>query len=207
MLQTAIANVVKIGDEIWSAELTPSEVSALGHPAAQEDGPSVIFLGPVTKSANGLTLIFPANGAKVLNRGNSNEILIVSRTPVAPNSGDQQAKVSGDAAFMAEAAKCSSDVEEFAQRMLKAVRKIDPKGDLVSYPGRRFINKPDNFITLVPQPRVRQLKIIVRGSPVEFVNGPEDLKKDQNGYSTFKIRNVSGLKVALHFIEQVRRKH
>ena len=207
MLQTAIANVVKIGNGTWAAKLTPSEVSALGRPVAQEDGPSVIFLGAVTESADGLTVIFPANGAKVLNRGTSNEALIVSRTPAAPVRGTQPARVSGDAVFLREAAACGSEVEEFARRMLQAVRKINPEGDLVSFPGRRFINKPDNFITLVPQPRVRELKIIVRGSPAEFVDGPNDLKKDQNGYSTFKIRNASGLKGALQLIEQVRRKH
>jgi hypothetical protein len=204
MLKTAIANVSKIAEGAWESELSPDEVEALGRSFAQEPGPSVLLADEVEESDKN-TILFPPNAVRVLNRGTAKRAFVLAR-PNSDASLSLPRGCAGDDAFLKEAAQAGREVEEFARRMLREVRRLDPTGELVSFPGRRFINKPDNFVVLVPQPRIQELKIVVRGGPREFRDAPDDLKSDQNGYSTFKIRNATDLARGISLLKQVRRK-
>ena len=205
MLKTAIANVSKIAEGAWESELSPAEVEALGRSFAQEPGPSVLLADNI-EEPDETTILFAPSAVRVLNRGTASRAFVLAR-PSNDASARPPGESVGDEEFLKEAAEAGAEVEAFARRMLREVRSLDPAGELVSFPGRRFINKPDNFVVLVPQPRIRELKIVVRGGPHEFRDAPGDLKPDQNGYSTFKIRNATDLAHGISLVRQVRRKH
>lgn len=206
MLQTAISNATKLCEGAWRAPLTPADVDRLGRSVGREPGPSVVFASDVSEAPDQSTIMFPLDAAAVVNRGTLDDALIVVRGQADAQDDTGTEFEAGDKAFLDEAAASGEDVSEFAKRMLEAVRKLDPDGRMVAFPHRRFINKPDNFVVLVPQPRVRELKVIVRGSPYEFHDAPADLKRDQHGYSTFKIKNATDLARGIALLQQVRRK-
>ena len=205
MLQTAISNATKLGDGTWRAPVSPADVDRLGRPLGREPGPSILYVSAVTEVPD-RTIIFPLSDAAVLNRGTLADALIVARVPNHHTGSIHYGEENGDESFVEEAAAAGEAVGEFAECMLEAIREVDPNGRLFAFPGRRFINKPDNFITLVPQPRVQELKVIVRGQPGDFRDAPEDLKSDQNGYSTFKIKSSTDLAPAIALLKQIRRK-
>ena len=205
MLQNAISGATKLANNIWRTATSPIEIDRLGRAAGREPGPSIIYVPVVTEVSEG-TILFPSIDATVVNRGTLDDTIIIACNSSGGDKATPKNVRAADRDFIAEAEAAGPDVGEFAKKMLQTLRELDPEGQLVAFPGRRFINKPDNFIVLVPQPRVRELKIVVRGNPREFENAPSDLKADQNGYSTFKIRSATDLAHAVKLLRQVRRK-
>jgi hypothetical protein len=92
-----------------------------------------------------------------------------------------------------------------AEELLSRVRQQFP-GEL-EHLGRRYVESPDRFWTVAYQPRVKDLKLTVRGVPEHFVvpDGIE-LKEDRPGYSTFKISRLDQIPGALSILGQARKK-
>jgi hypothetical protein len=70
--------------------------------------------------------------------------------------------------------------------------------------GPRFVLRPANFVTFsVHHKRANNLTVSVRGNETEFEKRPELLlKKDQNGYSTFKFEKAEQLEAAAYYIKR-----
>ena len=209
MLNMVISGVNPLAEGLWATELTPDAILSLGRPQCEEAGPNVLFV-PVSRfDEAGGTLEFAHGAARIVNLGT------VAQTIIATNClGDKRAESkelhsavkSGDRALIREGELVGDPVAEIVAGLLRAVRQLDPHGEFVRHGTRRFINYPDNFVTIIPQPRIRDVRVVVRGSPVEFATSPSTLRKDQNGYSTFKVGNAKDLGHAISLLSKVRRK-
>lgn len=209
MLRSSIEGARSLDDGVWITSLSPDIAMSLGRPQAEEAGPTVLFVPEPRFNEVAGTLDFPHGAARLVNLGTSDQTLIV-RTQ-GQNEGNKPARTedalkSGDRAFLREAGTCGGAVSDLAPELLRAIRKLDPEGELVRFGTRRFINQADNFVTLIPQPRVRDIRLVVRGSPSEFGTIGMTVKKDQNGYSTFKVATAKDLSRAISLLSLVRRK-
>ncbi len=107
---------------------------------------------------------------------------------------------------------------EEANNLVRHVRVLTPTGQFEETKQRRkFVNRPENFVTLKVQPRTEDIRITVYGDVMfydEFSDLAEehniDLKKDQNGYTGFKwsepkaIEAVKGIVENAKFLKETR---
>jgi len=115
-----------------------------------------------------------------------------------------QTQLSGDTAFLSA---LPLHLAKLGRAILEQVRS-KYAGELVFYPtSGRYVDTPDNFWTVKPQPRDVSFRITVRGNPDSF-SGSSSLQivSDQTGYSSFKINDLSQLTLFSQVLDQVRRK-
>ncbi len=82
------------------------------------------------------------------------------------------------------------------------------KGELQFRPkSRRYVESPDNFWTVKPQPRDKSLRITVRGTPSYFPKSRSiPLVLDMNGYSSFKVNSLKQIDEAISTLMQAKKK-
>jgi hypothetical protein len=208
MLNTVIGRVTSLKDGLWVTALPSESVVSLGRPQSEEAGPSILFLPHSRFDEGARTLEFAQGSARVINLGTLEETIVITvdRAEKRAKAPKPIAVRSGDRALIRESESAGEQVAELAAGLLDAVRTLDPDGEFVRFGTRKFINQPDNFVTIIPQPRVRDVRLVVRGSAREFAGSPLGIKKDQNGYSTFKVANAKDLGHAISLLSRVRRK-
>lgn len=208
MLNTVVGKVTLLKDGVWLTALPSEAVITLGRPQSEEAGPSILFLPHSRFDEAAETLEFVHGSARVVNLGTLDETIVVTvdRAEKRAKAPRPIAAKSGDRALLRESEAAGEPVASLVASLLEAVRMLDPDGEFVRFGTRRFINQADNFVTIIPQPRARDVRIVVRGSPSEFVGTSLAAKKDQNGYSTFKVATAKDLGHAISLLSKVRRK-
>ena len=70
--------------------------------------------------------------------------------------------------------------------------------------GSRFVLSPENFATFtIHSARANNLTVSLRGNPEEFEHQSElEIVKDQNGYSSFKLKQTGQLAAASIYIRR-----
>lgn len=211
-LMFQIEGVTLLGERVWRAPISPAEVRLLGLSTPSTSDRTVLLLdGSPRYDAESGRLAFDPSAAKLLSAGTSNVAILVGGTETGPQPIQQPqqrsqpaSRPSGDAAFLSA---LPSNLAELGGALLGAVRD-KYAGELRLYPkSGRYVDTPDNFWTIKPQPRDVSFRITVRGSPDSFTGvGALQVGADQTGYSSFKIERVDQVALFKRVIEQVRRR-
>ena len=202
-----IEQAEEVGSGIWEAAIDPKELELLGAPQARFRGRSIVLLEEAHIAGD--CLIFPPSAAHRLNAGTERLVLFVLAAPVADSSsGESQADVAsgaqlGDRNFLDAT---PPELRPLADPVLREIRRRDPQGYL-NLEGQRHVNRPDNWVTVKPQPYAGSVAITVRGRPDAF-GSPASLrlKPDRGSYTRFTIDRDSQLPEALEIIRTARRK-
>jgi hypothetical protein len=205
-----IEGATRLDDRVWKARLSPAEVRLLG-PNAQVSGDTTVLLlseGVKFDAARG-HLAFDPTKAKLLNAGTSDSAILISSAGASAGVAAGKAALphgvrGGDASFLGS---LPSHLQELGTSLLRAVRSKYP-GELKFFPkSGRYVDTPDNFWTVKPQPRAESFRITVRGTPDLFQDFKSlSPKPDQTGYSTFTIERASQIEVLVRLLGAVRRK-
>lgn len=208
-------DVERLDHTTWKARLSPSEIRAFDSRAACVGAVSVLLLSrqPVFDSGT-KKLTFDTTAAKVLNCGSSNNAVVICDLspltyPGPPPKIDrppiEESDFSGDRQLLES---LPPHLKELGIAILSAVRERHA-GDLRFFQASgKYVETPDNFWTIRPQPRDRSFRITVRGRPDEFENGGQlDIRPDMGSYSSFKITAQSQIADALSVLNQVRKKN
>ena len=209
-LMVQIHEARQLDEGIWKARLSPSEIRFLD-PKAENVGPfSVLLL--TEKPAfdrKSHALSFNPSGVKLLNAGTSDIAILIGAAVSAPRAAvsskaPQTSSGSGDQKFLQS---LPPNLNDFGVELLREVRSQFP-GDLAFYPASgKYVQAPDNFWTIRPQPRDGSFRITVRGRPESFANARSlELKPDMTGYSSFKVKRPSQIEDLIRVLRQVRRK-
>lgn len=193
-----------LDDGIWKANLSPAEVRLLGMSASAAGEKTVVLLDGLPKFERAESrLVFDPAAARLLIAGSSSEAIFISSGKGVTTNRDTRSP-SGDGAFLSS---LPSDLRELGQAVLSVVRSKF-SGELRFYPkSGRYVDTPDNFWTVKPQPRDISFRITVRGVPESFSGVPSlELKADQSGYSSFKISTERQLQAFARVLDQVQRK-
>jgi hypothetical protein len=201
-----IENVQNIGKGIWKSNLYPSEVEVFGTCVNIYGETSVLLLlESVDFKASTGVLSFDPKIAHLINKGSSENLIIISdssnRSAKATNSRQPTLKpnanirTSGDKLFIE---KLPPHIKELGAIFLSEVRKHF-SGELKFYErSGKYVEGPDNFWTVRPQPKDKSLRITIRGIPDLFREHTTlDIKSDMSGYSAFKIKTLAQISDAM----------
>jgi hypothetical protein len=213
-LRISVENVTKIDEGIWLAQLNPSEVRILGECSANYGDPSVLLLlEPAEYNESSQKVIFNPKAVQLLNIGNSNKAIILDGLPdqigkaaenglVGPSREETRPEPvnEGDSKFITE---LPPDLKDLGEMLLAEVRKHF-RGELKYHArSRKYVETPDNFWTVIIQPRDKSLRITVRGIPQSFAGYPDvSLKDDMSGYSAFKVTRKDQINSAVSIIKK-----
>lgn len=203
-----IEGVKLLGEHVWYASLSPAEVRLLGLSTSNTSDRTVLLLQSQPRfDAEHRRLAFDPSTAKLLSAGTSSGAILIGSAgaDTAPQLQRQEPPIpSGDAAFLASLPPSLLDL---GRALLQAVRSKFP-GELRLYPkSGRYVDTPDNFWTIKPQSRDISFRVTVRGTPDSFVGtGTLQIKPDQTGYSSFKVKRHEQVALFARVIDQVRRK-
>lgn len=209
-LMVQIHDARQLDEGIWKARLSPSEIRFLD-PKAENAGPFSILLLTENPAFDreSRSLSFNPSGVKLLNAGTSDTAILIGATVTAsraaiPSRAPQATAGSGDQKFLQS---LPSNLKNFGTELLHEVRTLFP-GDLAFYPkSGKYVQAPDNFWTIRPQPRDGSFRITVRGKPESFTATRSlELKADMTGYSSFKVERPSQIEDLIRILKQVRRK-
>ena len=202
-----IEQAEEVGSGIWEATIDPQELELLGAPQGRFRGRSIVLLEEAHIAGDCLT--FLPSAAHRLNAGTERLALFVLATPVAdsPSSEAQEDVASGaqigDRNFLDAT---PPELRPLAEPVLREIRRRDPQGYL-NLEGQRHVNRPDNWVTLKPQPYAKSLAVTVRGRPDAFGSPASFLvKPDRGSYARFTIDRDSQLPEALEIIRTARMK-
>lgn len=210
-LRLQLQRVSQLDDLVWKAQLSPSELRFLDPKASSVGSMTVLFLYEAPAYDPTLhQLSFDPASAKVVNAGTTDDAILIANSKRASPTDQHLAPArllkagAGDARFLHA---LPSQLQELGRAIVEAVRSDYP-GDLVFYEASgKYVEAPDNFWTIRPQPRDESFRITVRGRPESF--GPVkslEIKPDMTGYSSFKIERQGQIDELLGVLAQVRRK-
>lgn len=195
---------------VWRAAVPIDDLAFLGKASQAVGDTSVVLLsrGP-NDDPGGLS--FEPSSAIVLNRGaTENTVIVVSTEPAALDASARRATApgpgvtSGDTTFLTS---LTPALEPLGQQLLAEVRRRWPGELRLHAASKRFVESPDNYWTVKIQPRDGSLRITVRGEPSRLgAHGSLDVKRDQNGYSTFKISREADVPDVISLLSRVRRR-
>ncbi len=192
---------------VWKANLSPGEAQMFKTDGADTGEATVLLLvSPPRYDSAEARLTFDAAAVKLLVLGSSKEaILVAPGTPkVRQVAASRTALQEGDGFFFSSLPKA---LDEIGRALLEVVRSKSD-GQLRFYPkSGRYVEYPDNFWTVKPQPRDMSFRITVRGAPDSFHDVDSlELKPDQSGYSAFKLRSMEQISAFSRLVDQIRRR-
>lgn len=209
-LSVQIHEARQLDEGVWKARLSPSEIRFLD-PKAENAGPFSVLLLTENPAFDreSRSLSFNPAGVKLLNAGTSDTAILIGAAlsgprAAAPSKAPQTSAGLGDAKFLQS---LPPNLKDFGTELLREVRSQFP-GDLAFYSASgKYVQAPDNFWTIRPQPRDGSFRITVRGKPDSFTATRSlELKPDMTGYSSFKVERPSQIEELIRVLKQVRRK-
>lgn len=204
-----IEGATQLDKGMWKASLSPSEISLFNTKTESAGHTTVIFLLAEPKfDAERHQLTFDPSAVRLLNAGTSDHTILIEdyeMTQILDQINDTNSlrHSSGDAKFISS---LPSHIKELGSAILTAVRN-KYSGNLVYKTSGKYVEAPDNFWTIRPQPRDESFRITVRGRPESFENAHTfQIKADMPGYSSFKIERIEQIDDFIRILAQVRRK-
>jgi hypothetical protein len=205
-MKLILDDVREVGPSLWIARIPPHELNRqLGNISQSKGNRSIFLVTSPLYDRERSTLQFDPNDVDLLNVGTSGETLIVGRER---DHNEQDTKPIrsdafglGDTDFLRLSHRLVPELTDVAEELLKAVRQRFP-GDLqrlIKKP-RKFVNTPDNFWTILIQPRDRSFYITIRGKPENYVSNVFTLKTEMASYSRFYLKQKSEVSEALRLI-------
>ena len=197
---------------IWTAALSPEEVRHLSPPLTAGSGPTVITVEDAEYEPRERELAFAFGKARVLNLGETSQVVIVGRTQETSLSEGQEKVLESDGRGLGpgdkhllsalHSSKLPDDLKDTAQQLVEFVRALDPAGDLQHKPPR-FVSFPDNWVTFQIQPQVREILVTYKG------HVPTRLKSAsaRRPYSGFKVRGLQDVEEAKRVLRGATRRY
>lgn len=209
-LMFQIEGATRLDEGVWKARLSPAEVRLLDPRAESAGAITVLLLSDEPGfDIKRKQLSFDPSKAKLLNAGTSDTAILVgglptNTQPIRSKGAAPVALGSGDSRFLSS---LPSHLNELGTKLLQAARSKYP-GDLTFYEASgKYVEAPDNFWTIRPQPRDESFRITVRGRPESFkAPATLELKPDMTGYSSFKVERIGQVEEFLRVLDQIRRK-
>lgn len=173
-----VEEAAAIAPLIWTAAVSPENVRKLSSPLSSTGMISILLVEEARYETGANRLSFPFGSVRVLNLGTTNQAVFVSAVESAsehvpqadgsaPSSDAQNANEVrlgfGDRDCIRAFSRMPVELMEVGRRLVETIRGIDPNGDF-KQEGHRFVNRPDNWVTLQAQPRVREILVTFKGS-------------------------------------------
>jgi transcriptional regulator of heat shock response len=212
-MKVILENTTQCANRVWTSKVEPSNLLSLSNkPIHQKGSLSVLMVeNPNFDKVNG-TLQFNIESLVLLNLGNSLEAIIIDSKNVESTSKDSkiikspsQKISSGDDSFLKELDKLPSRQKEIGELLLSGVRN-EFFGELkhISKTGK-FIETPDDYWAIQIQPKAKNFRIIIYGSPhVHHGNNKIELKQDTSFYSSFILSSKAQIEGAVCAIEHAK---
>jgi hypothetical protein len=205
-----IPEALQLDEGIWKARLSPSEARFLDAKSLTAGPLSVLLVSEAPRfDPKTGSLSFDLAAAKLLNAGTSDTAILIAATSNEPKQNERLDSVkrsigSGDAKFLQA---LPANLKNLGTQLLAEVR-AHIAGDLIFYQSSgKYVQAPDNFWTIRPQPRDESFRMTVRGKPESFdVLESLELRPDMTGYSSFKVSHAAQIPDMLRVLKQVRRK-
>jgi hypothetical protein len=205
-----IEGATRLDVGVWKARLSPADLRLLDPRAESNGAITVLLLSDDPRfDVEKKQLSFDPSKVKLLNVGTSDTAILVGgvptdTTPIRSTGLAPAAIGSGDSRFLNA---LPSHLNELGTKLLQGVRRKYP-GDLTFYEtSGKYVEAPDNFWTVRPQPRDESFRITVRGRPESFkVPATLELKPDMTGYTSFKVERIGQIEEFLRVLDQIRRK-
>ncbi len=212
-VKVTLEGAIRISESVWQVEVEPERLAILGRPAVTGPGPSVVFLEDgVTQTAEGV-LEFRLDGANLLNLGTMREAIIVdvnaperagsSPGDATPEASFQYLPAGGDKDFLESLPRTMLDLGE---QFLRAMRS--------EFPGRlehrevsgRWIEIPDAWWTIKPQPYKQNFYISVRRPPEDYdVPSSIVMKRERASWSRLYLGSIEQLDDVMMVMRQAAR--
>jgi hypothetical protein len=208
--------IQQVGAAVWFSPMIAEEVRLIGGMQTTLGARTVIaVLNPVFREAESRLEVEPS-ACHVLNLGKGAGAYFIDLGAEVPShlpsaeladSGDRPLPMMkpGDRAFLEKISRMSPELQQAGTRILSAVRRQVPQGEL-RLEGKRFVERPDNFWTVTPQPREPSLAITLRGKPDRFSSSRVDVRKDRRPYSRLKVTRDSDVEEVIRIILSAKRK-
>jgi hypothetical protein len=201
----------EVKERIWLARVPPHEVATRLGGSPHKTGPrTVMLVSGARYDATNSELRFEASNVEILNIGSSDAAVIVGYDP-APSVATQVAHDGlvlygpGDRRFLTliRSEMTTADAIETGERLLEGVRRRFP-GDLdqLADKPRKFVERPDNFWTVMIQPREQNYYITVRGKPERYQGSSFEVKSEMGSYSRFYLRHTGEVEEAARLISK-----
>lgn len=190
-IMVTIENVAEQTANLWTGSIAPGSVGRLGTALSNAGGTSVLLVEDAEFDEALERLSFPLGGARVLNLGTSDEAVFVAARLMehaAPPSSAQAADHRlgfGDRDCVKAFARLPDDLQQAAREIVGHIRALDPNGDL-TLKAPRYVNFPDNWVTLQAQPQVREILITFKGA----VDTTLKSASARRPYQGFKVRGL-----------------
>jgi hypothetical protein len=186
MRLTATIEAETLAPGIWQADLAGSELTQKAG-LVRRGLPTILIVRDAAHHQGELSFDF--RGLEILSRGDDARALILEPLQDTPATDSaMHADISGDEEFQSLLAPLAPVTQTLGRDLLERIREIDPDGELERR-GRRFINRPDNFVALEPQTRLNQIIVHLRGD----VSAKLQPVRSLNGYSAFKVTSEDDL--------------
>ena len=208
-----IKDVSKVSEDIYSCKIKPSEIKHFGKPISNLGGKNIVVVDKLEYDSLNKSVDFSPLDCTVLNVGSDLDTIIIDNTRIDIQNRDgildqvSDSKTSyGDNELIKEINKFIPQMNGLARKLIQELRKYYTGYFERSETGV-YVHRPDNFVAIKVQPRDRSLKISVRGEPDRFQDLTSiEVKKDQHGYSRFKIYENSQIDDLLTIISHTKRK-
>jgi hypothetical protein len=209
-----IEDVTAYSASLWTGIVAPEKVRNLSSPLSSVGSPSVLLVEePDFDEANRL-LSFPLGNALVLNVGTTDEAVFIAAraeeqeeatqpTTTKVDTGTDVRLGFGDRECIRSFDRLPDDLREAGRQLIEHVRRLDPNGDL-RYKPPRFVNSPDNWVTLQPQPQVREILVTFKGSVQTHL---KQSKSARRPYQGFKLRSLEDVGEAKRVLASAQRRH
>ena len=198
---------------VWDVRIEPERLAVLGQPAVKGRGPSVIFLEHGLTQVGEGGLEFGLDSAALLNLGTVPEAIVVDvslpeegeghRSGAIPEASMRRLPAGGDKDFLEALPQAMLGLGE---QFLRAMRS--------EFPGRleyrersgRWIETPDAWWTVKPQPYKQNFYISVRRPPDEYdVPTSIVMKRERASWSRLYLGSVAQLDDVMTVMRQAAR--
>ncbi len=204
-IKVTIEPVDRIGDNIYKARVNAADLAILGAPVAKIGSCSVLLVQGVDHDVSESSISFEPAKANLLNLGTQSVAIIIDspQSEEAPVQQGNTAVRDGDQAYLEALNKLPDNINQLGRDLLNGVRRFYNGKLVFKEISGRYVESPDNFWTVRPQPRDGSLRITVMGTPERFSQKKElNIKEDRGSYSNFKINDSDQLESALEVIRE-----
>lgn len=210
-ITVTIENVTEQTPSLWTGSIAPESVRRLGAALSAAGKASVLLVEQAEFDAAEDRLSFPLGGARVLNLGATEEAIFVATSDIDQAVEAVASRVSepandprlgfGDRDCIKAFSRLPDELQEAARQLVAHIRALAPNGDLAHKPPR-YVNFPDNWVTLQAQPQVREILITFKGA-VETTLKSASARRPYQG---FKVRGLGDVPEAKRLLSLAQRK-